>query len=111
MSKYRNVKTTIDGYTFDSKKEAERYMELRLLEKAGAISKLQRQVKFELQPSFYFDGKRQRPITYIADFTYVQGGKLIIEDVKSNITKNEKVYKLKKKMMAYRGLTITEIIR
>ena len=108
MNKYRNKRTKLDGFTFDSNKEACRYAELKLMEKAGLITNLQKQVKFELQPAFYHEGKKQRAINYIADFTYLQGGKLIIEDVKSEITKHNKVYKLKKKMMLYRGYEIKE---
>lgn len=108
MAKYRNIKTELDGITFDSKKEAYRYAELKLLEKGGVIKDLQRQVKFELQPSFYYQGKKQRPIIYICDFYYKQNGKEIIEDVKSEATKNNAVYKLKKKMMLYKGYEIKE---
>lgn len=109
MNKYNNKRTTIDGITFDSKKEAYRWSELKLMEKAGVISDLQRQVPFELQPAFYHNGKKERAIVYKADFTYYQNGEYIIEDVKSQITKNEKVYRLKKKMMAYRGYNIKEV--
>ena len=108
MAKYRNIKTELDGITFDSKKEAYRYAELKILEKGGVIKDLQRQVKFELQPSFYHNGKKERAITYIADFVYTENDKTIIEDVKSPITKNNQVYKLKKKMMLYKGYEIKE---
>lgn len=107
-SKYNNRRTTIDGITFDSKREAQRWCDLKLMEKQGVISDLKRQVPFELQPAFYHKGKKQRAVIYKADFTYVQDGELIIEDVKSKITKNEKVYKLKKKMMLYKGYEIKE---
>lgn len=107
--KYNNTKTTLDGITFDSEKEAARYAELKVLEKAGAITDLERQKKFILQPSFYYQGKKQRPIIYICDFCYKQNGKTIIEDVKSPITKNNQVYKLKKKMMLYKGYEVKEV--
>ena len=109
MSKYKNVKIEIDGIKFDSKKEGYRYAELKLLEKSGVISDLKRQVIFELQPSFYFKGKKERSIKYVADFTYIQNGEYIIEDVKSPITKNNQVYKMKRKMMRYRGYDIKEV--
>lgn len=108
-SKYNNRKTQIDGITFDSEKEALRYAELKMLEKAGKITELERQKKFELQPAFYYQGHKQRAIFYVCDFFYRQGDKYIIEDVKSPITKNNAVYKLKKKMMLYRGYEIKEI--
>ena len=109
MSKYKSRKVTIDGITFDSKKESERYKELKLLRQAGIISNLELQKRFELQPSFICNGKRYRPIYYICDFYYNRDGEWIIEDVKSEITKKDKVYKLKKKMMAFKGLEITEV--
>lgn len=108
-SKYNNKKTQIDGITFDSEKEALRYAELKMLEKSGVITDLERQKKFELQPAFYYQGHKQRPIYYVCDFFYRQGDKYIIEDVKSPVTKNNAVYKLKKKMMLYRGYEIKEI--
>lgn len=108
-SKYNNKKTQIDGITFDSEKEALRYAELKMLEKAGKITELERQKRFELQPAFCYQGHKQRAIFYVCDFFYRQGDKYIIEDVKSPITKNNAVYKLKKKMMLYRGYEIKEI--
>lgn len=108
MNKYRNIKTKIDGITFDSHKEAQRYAELKMLEKAGVISELELQKKFELQPAFYYQGHKQRPIYYVCDFYYREGDRYVIEDVKSAITKNNAVYKLKRKMMMYRGYEIKE---
>lgn len=108
-NKYGNIKTTIDGITFDSKKEAMRYAELKMLQKGHAIYDLRMQVPFEIQPSFYKDGKKIQAIKYVADFTYYEGDKLVIEDVKSPITRNNQVYKLKKKMMEYRGYEIREV--
>lgn len=109
MSKYRNKKTKLDGIVFDSQKEAERYAELKLLEKAGLISELELQKKFILQPSFTYKGKKQQAITYSCDFYYKEKDRYVIEDVKSPITKNNQVYKIKKKMMLYRGYEVKEI--
>ena len=110
MSKYYSRKTTIYGITFDSKKEADRYCELRLLEMAGKIRELKRQVQFVLQPTFKKNGKTIRAITYVADFEYydIEKGKYIVEDVKGYKTKE---YKLKKKMFEYRypDQTIVEV--
>ena len=55
-NKYGNKKTVVDGITFDSRKEAKRYQELKLLEKAGEIKDLRRQVKYELIPSQKING-------------------------------------------------------
>lgn len=106
-NKYRNNPMIIDGIRFDSTKEGHRWCELQTLQKAGVISDLQRQVKYELQPAFYFQGKKIRPIQYVADFTYNEGGEHIVEDVKGVKTQE---YKLKKKMMQYiYGIDIKEV--
>ena len=100
-NKYRAKKTTIDGITFDSRKEAMRYQELKLLEKAKVIKDLKLQPKFELQESFKSQGKTHRAITYIADFMYydLEQKKQVVEDVKGVRTE---VYKIKKKMFLKR---------
>ena len=98
-SKYRNNKVTVNGITFDSKKEAKRYLQLKELEASGEISNLQLQKVFTLIPSQYIEGKCvERPCKYIADFCYKQDGKTIVEDVKGYKAKE---YKLKRKMMLY----------
>ena len=110
MEKYHNKRTTVDGITFDSKKEARRYAELKMLEKGGAISQLVLQPRFELQESFKKNGKTYRKIEYVADFMYRDNEKnvTIVEDVKGIKTD---VYKLKRKMFekVYKTLNITEI--
>lgn len=110
MSKYRNVKTTLDGITFDSAKEARRYAELRLLERAGQIFNLQRQVPFVLIPKQVRDGKTiERPVVYKADFVYTENGKEVVEDVKSTATKT-KEYVLKRKLLLWQyGIQIREV--
>lgn len=111
-NKYGNRRTAIDGITFDSRTEANRYAELKMLEKAGAISDLMLQVPYELQPSFMNNetGRKERAIKYVADFVYKDDhGKEIIEDVKSDATRLNPVYRIKKKMMAYRGWYIREV--
>lgn len=102
-SKYGNVKTvTSDGIKHDSEKEAQRWCELKLLERAGIIKDLKRQVEFELIPK---QGK-ESPVRYIADFVYIENGKKVVEDVKGIRTD---VYKIKKKMMLYfHGIRIKE---
>lgn len=107
QSKYHAEKTIIDGERFDSKREAERWQELRLMEKAGLIQNLQRQVKYELIPP-YKDGKKTilRGCSYIADFQYEENGRLVVEDSKGMQTPE---YKIKKKLMAWlNGIVIRE---
>ena len=93
--KYNAKRIEIDGIKFDSKKEAKRYKELRMLEKAGKIKDLTLQPVFLLQEGFYYQGKAIRQITYRADFEYIENGKRVVEDVKGFKTD---VYKLKKKL-------------
>ena len=108
--KYHNKETVVDGITFDSRLEAARYRELKLMERAGAIQALTLQPEFELQPPFKKNGKTYRRIVYKADFSYysVKEGKVIVEDTKGYVTKE---YALKKKLFEYRypELTIKEV--
>ena len=111
QNKYHNKKVIVDEIKFDSKKESNRYNQLKLLEKANLISELELQKKFELQPSYINnDGKKIRAIYYIADFFYydIKNEKYIVEDTKGFRTD---VYKLKKKLFEYQysNLTIKEI--
>ena len=99
MSKYRNKKTQVDMYVFDSIAESKRYKELALLQKAGEIRNLELQPRFLLQDSFRKNGKTYRKIEYIADFQYIEKVKIIIEDVKG---KETEVFKLKRKLFEYR---------
>ena len=107
-SKFHAKKTTVDGIVFDSKREAARYQELKLMERAGAIHDLKRQVRYELIPAFDCDGKHYRPTAYIADFVYTDAktGKEVVEDVKGY---RPDVYRLKAKLFAARyGVSILE---
>ena len=98
-NKYHANKTTVDGITFDSAKEANRYHELLLLECAGQIQHLKRQVRYELQEGFIgISGKWVRPIYYVADADYWEQGRHVVEDTKSPATKKIKSYQIKKKM-------------
>ena len=107
MSKYNAKKTIIDGITFDSKRESDRYCELKLLLRAGAITDLRLQVPFELQPAFTVNGKKVRPIHYIADFMYKENGVYVVEDAKGFRTKE---YMIKRKLYAYKyGQEIKEV--
>lgn len=123
MSKYGNHITVVDGIKFDSKKEAYYYLHLRTRERNGEISNLRRQVAFELVPPVYEDQivqlktkekivKRlvEPAIHYIADFVYEERGAQVVMDVKSEATKKDKVYVLKKRMMrSLLGITIVEV--
>lgn len=105
-SKYHARKTTVDGITFDSRKEADRYLVLKGMEDDGAIENLRRQVRYELVPAFDVDGKHYRPVYYVADFVYVEDGREVVEDVKGVRTD---VYKLKSKLFTRRyGMSIKE---
>ena len=122
MNKYGNKKITFDGITFDSRKEYNRYRELLLLEKAGAIQDLQLQVKFELIPAQYEiverygkngqrlkDGRKciEKECAYIADFVYFENGVKVVEDTKGMRTKE---YIIKRKLMLYiHGIKIREV--
>lgn len=111
MRKYRNKPTVIDGIRFASRAEGRRYTELKLLERAGVITGLKLQPRFQLLDAYRNGaGKRIRGITYTADFEYIEDGKRIIEDVKSRATKTQ-AYGLRKKLFEKRHhpLTITEI--
>lgn len=111
MNKYHNKKCIYKDMTFDSKKERDYYVILEMMLKNKQITDLKTQVKFELQPSFKFNGKTIKSISYIADFTYIdKKNKLHIIDVKSEATKKDKVYRLKKKIFQYKyNLEIEEV--
>lgn len=102
--KYKNTKTVVDGITFDSKREANRYSELKLLHRSCEISNLQLQVQFELIPKQ--DG--ERAVKYYADFVYLdKNGKQVVEDTKGTRTKD---YIIKRKMMLFfHGIKIVEV--
>lgn len=99
-SKYNARKTEVDGIVFDSRKEAEFYCQAKLFAKAGIITKIERQVAYELQPAFRHAGKAERAIKYIADFrlTY-NDGHVEVVDVKGMKTE---AYRLKRKLLLFR---------
>lgn len=96
-NKYNAKKIKIDGHTFDSKREAERYCELKLFAKAGEIRDLVLQPRFLLQDEFFDKNEvKHKKIEYVADFLYIdKAGRNVVEDVKGVLTD---VYKIKKKM-------------
>lgn len=123
-TKYNATKVTVDGHTFDSKHEANRYLELKLLERAGTISDLRLQVEFELIPNQYAteerygkNGRRlkdkeillERKCSYVADFVYtdLRTGKIVVEDSKGMRTPE---YVIKRKLMLWvHGIKILEV--
>ena len=122
MSKYNSEKITVDGETFHSKKESRRWKELLLLENAGKIHDLRRQVPFVLIPAQYETyqrcsektGKRLKDVhrciehkcVYVADFVYYIGDEIIVEDTKGVRTAD---YIIKRKLMLYiHGIRIRE---
>lgn len=104
--KYHSRKITIDGATFDSKREYNRWCELKLLERAGEITDLQRQVEYILIPSQKGIERTERPVKYIADYVYCENGKLVVEDSKGMKTKD---YIIKRKLMLFiHGISVKE---
>ena len=102
--KYRNQPITMDGIRFDSKKEAMRWSELLLLERAGDISLLSR------QPIYHLSINGVMVCKYAADFEYFFEGNKIVEDVKSPATRKNPTYRIKKKLMkAIHGIDIVEV--
>lgn len=108
-SKYNNNKVKYQGITFDSKKEFEYYLILKDKEKRGLVFNIKRQVPLEIQPAFIDKtGVKHRAIIYKADFVYTDcvSGKERYIDVKGFKTD---VYKLKKKLLAYKNIIIEEV--
>ena len=106
MSKYHSRKITTPEGTFDSKREYERWCELKLLQRAGKIRELRGQVRYNLVPAQYNKIRNERPVDYIADFVYLQNGRTVVEDVKGKRTPE---YIIKRKLMLYlRGISVLE---
>ena len=106
MNKYNAKKTVVDGIKFDSKREAARYRELRLLERAGQISALRRP---KLSEAYLLVVNNVKIGRYTPDFIYLENGVEVVEDVKSPATKKARDYVLRKKLMlAIHGIEIRE---
>lgn len=111
-SKYHNNKPSYKGEVFDSNKELEYYLILKDREKKGEIIGLKRQETIQIQPAFTDrDGKKIRAITYIADFVYydLKDKQTHYVDVKGSPNTLTEVYKIKKKLLAYKGIYIEEV--
>jgi len=110
--KYRNEKTVIDGITFDSKREAQRYKVLSGWQTMGVIDGLRHQVPFELAPGVKFESEaRKKPaLRYVADFAYRMDGRLVVEDVKSAATAKAAAYRIKRHLMlSVHGIEVKEV--
>lgn len=105
-SKYSNEKCVVDGIKFDSRREAARWVALRGQEVQGLITDLRRQVRFEIAPPVVIQGRKRPARYYVADFVYQRSSEEVIEDVKGHLTAE---YRLKRHLMAAKGLTITEV--
>ena len=123
MGKYGNENVEYEGMIFDSKRELKRWKELVLLQKAGKIRDLERQVKFELIPTQWATEKQygargkeikprvyaeEKSVSYFADFAYyTNSGEYVVEDAKG--CRNQ-VYIIKRKLMLYlHGIRIREV--
>lgn len=107
-NKYGATKITLNNIKFDSIREAERYSELRLLERAGQIKNLELQKEYVLIPAIKIDGRvKERACKYKADFVYEENGETVVEDTKGFRTKD---YIIKRKLMLFiHGIQIREI--
>ena len=107
-NKFGAIKTTVDNIKFDSKAEARRYVDLKLLLRTGKIKDLKLQPRYEILPGYTIEGKRVRPTFYKPDFEYLdESGKKIVEDVKGVKTRD---YQLRKKMFEIRyKIKVTEV--
>ncbi len=121
-NKYNNKKTVVDGIVFDSRREARRYQELLLMQRAGIIKNLQRQVRYVLIPAQYEsyerygkngqrlkDGRKvlEYECSYVADFVYEEYGKTVVEDAKGFKTKD---FIIKRKLMLWvHGIRVREV--
>ncbi len=104
--------TRIGDKVFDSRAEADRYIELSAMQKGGIISDLVCQPRFEIIPKQKVDGHSFRAAYYTADFQYVRDGKVVVEDVKSVYTRQAEDYKLRRKLMLlHNGIFVEEVIR
>lgn len=129
MSKYHSKKVKVGGEVFDSQEEYRRFCDLCLLQKAGKITDLQRQVKYELIPAQYQEyatgevyqrGERkgqpkikrvcvEKSVCYYADFVYYENGKKVVEDVKSSATEKKESYIIKRKLLLWvHGIKLRE---
>jgi len=100
-NKYNAVKTTIDGIIFDSKKEASRYLTLKILERTGVITRLELQPRYTISPGGIVDPitrKKMAARRFTADFRYIENGEIVVEEIKSAATAKETAYRLRRQL-------------
>lgn len=114
-NKYGAKPVVVNGHAYRSKREFKRHTELQLLERAGLISELRREVPFELLgPQRRDDGSAEQPVTYVADYVYrdlEKDDRLVVEDVKSKATRTRDYIIKRKLMLREHGITVREIYR
>ena len=112
-SRINHQRVVANGIEFDSKVDHDRYLELLVMERAGAISELECHPTWELIPTQKVPGKRAlRGHRYTADFKYMRDGKLIVEDVKSVRSREERDYIINRKLMwMLLGIYVEEVVR
>lgn len=113
--KVQHQKIVANGIEFDSKAEHDRYLELKLMERAGVISDLECHPRYEVLPKQETPSGKQnfRPVVYTPDFRYKdKNGKQIVEEVKSEYTRHEKDYIIRRKLLFFtQGIYVEEVIR
>lgn len=102
MSKYGNKRTALNGYLFDSKAEAARYSSLLILQRGGVIHDLRVHPSFTLLEKFKHRGKTHRAVKYEADFSYVEDGVLVVEDVKGSPKTITSEARIKHKLLLFK---------
>jgi len=108
--KYGNEVTHLDDMRFDSKAEAQRWQQLCWMQQAGEIEDLKHHVHFDLLPAQDVNGRKERPVRYEADFTYMKDGKLVVEDVKSGPTKTKEFILKRKMMLFFHKIEVIEVM-
>lgn len=115
VNKYGAQPVVVNGQAYRSKRELKRHAELQMLERAGLIAELRREVPFELLGRQQRDdGGVEQPVTYVADYVYrdrERGGCLVVEDVKSKATRTRDYIIKRKLMLREHGITIREIYK
>ena len=109
-TKYGNRRVEVCGIVFDSRKEANRYLELLAMQQAGEISALEAKPCFVLAPAVKMGGRTKRAMKYTADFAYQQDGKRVVEDVKGGKATATTAYRMRKHlMMSIHGIEVIEV--
>ncbi len=110
----RHEKIRVGDLEFDSVAEHDRYLELRVMEKAGVISGLECHPRYEILPRQETPSGRPdfRPVVYTPDFRYVREGRTVVEEVKSEYSRQERDYVLRRKLILYTlGIYVEELVR